>query len=258
MTSDSPKLKLAKQVAFGIGTLSLLALQGVLPPDLPLASPLSSMRLTPAHAQAVRYTPPKRPGFKRSDGTGTREGALRLCGKGSLASFTPLAPTDHTGETISARPSFFWYLSSRQIVEFKLMEPGVRKPVFVTTVRVDQPGIVSLQLPNTAPELLYEKDYRWSIAVVCEDGTKDALMVATIRRVVPTPELKQKLAIAKSDLELAQLYAVQGLWYNALTTLSKPVVADPANRSKRDRLLSLLDQAGFTKITTRERKSFSR
>lgn len=258
MTSDSAKLKPARQVAFGIGTLSLVALQGVVPEHLPLPSLLNSMRLAPAHAQAVRYTPPKRPGFKRSDGTGTREGPLRLCGKGSIASFTALAPADHPGETISARPNLFWYLSSRQTVELKLMESGVRNPVFVQTVRVDKPGIVSLQLPNTAPELRIEKDYRWSIAVMCEDGTKDALTVAAIRRVVPTPALKQQLAIAKSDRELAQVYAAQGLWYDALLLLSKAVAADPTNRSHRDRLLSLLDQAGFTKITNQERKELRR
>lgn len=245
------KLRLAKQASLGIGTLSLIALQAILPIDLSLSS---SFSLAPANAQSVRYTPPKRPGFKRSDGTGSRGEALRICGKRTVASLMPLAPIDHTGETISARPTFFWYLSTSQTVEVKLMEPGIRKPIFITTVQVDKPGIVQLELPKTAPELLPEKIYRWSLAVLCEDGSKDALALASIRRVTPAPALKKQLAIAKSDQSLAQVYAAQGLWYDALKTLSKAAVGSP----HYDSFLSLLDQAGFTEITAQERKKLRR
>ncbi|MEP0919075.1 DUF928 domain-containing protein [Leptolyngbya sp. DQ-M1] len=251
MTSDSPKFRLVHPIFLGIGTLSLVALQGVLPLDLPLPSPVSSLQLSPANAQ---YNPPKRPGFGSSEGTGTRGDKLRLCGERKTASFTTLAPTNHIGETISSRPTLFWYLSSRQTVELKLMQPGVQKPVFVTTVQVDKPGIVSLELPKTAPELVPEKVYRWSIAVVCEDGTKDALRMALIRRVALIPEVKQRLAIAQSDQERGQVYAAQDLWYDAVTMFSKAATANPKDRTAPDKLLSLLDQVGFEKVTEQERK----
>lgn len=256
MASDFSKLKRVNPIfLLGIGTLSFAALQSLLPLEFPLPSPLNSLQPAPANAQ---YKPPKRSGFRSSEGTGTREDALRLCGQRKTASFTSLAPTNHIGETISSRPTLFWYLSSRQTVELKLMESGVQKPVFMTTVQVDKPGIVPFELPKTAPELVPEKVYRWSIAIVCEDGTKDALKMTLIRRVAPTPEVKQQLAIAKSDQNRGQIYAAQGLWYDAVTMFSKAIAANPKDRTAPDKLLSLLDQGGFAKITEQERKKSSR
>jgi hypothetical protein len=246
--------------AIGIGALSLMTLQATSPLNVPLSSPFHSIGLIAATAQtaspSVRYTPPKRGGFKRSDGTGSRAEAARVCGKVATVPLTLLAPNDHVGQTIAARPTFFWYLADKQTVTFKLVEPGVRKPLLTKTVRVEKPGIVPLELPKDAPELALNKDYRWSISVVCntDENSEEGFELSFIQRVAQTPELSRQLTAAKSDQSRAQIYASQGLWYDALATLSKASAADPKNRSVHNSLVSLLDQIGLTKVVDQERK----
>jgi hypothetical protein len=256
--SNSTMVK--RSSAICIGALSLMTLQATSPLNVPLSSPFHSIGLIAATAQtasqSVRYTPPKRGGFKRSDGTGSRAEAARVCGKVATVPLTLLAPSDHIGQTISARPTFFWYLADKQTVTFKLVEPGVRKPLLTKTVRVEKPGIVPLELPKDAPELALNKDYRWSIAVVCntDENSEEGFELSFIRRVAQTPELSRQLATAKSDQSRAQIYASQGLWYDALATLSQASAADPKNRSVHNSLVSLLDQIGLTKVVDQERK----
>jgi Domain of Unknown Function (DUF928) len=240
-----------------VGTFSLLVLQFTLPLSFPFQTSDQSgnhIGLIATAAQPIQYTPPKRRGFRRSDGTGTRGPQARVCNKALPVALTALVPTNHIAQTIAARPTFLWYLADKQTVEFRLVEPGVQKPLLVQSIQVTQPGIVQFELPPNSPELKPNQTYRWSIAVVCRpDRSSEDEVIALIQRVPQTADLSQQLATAKTDQNRAQLYAKSGLWYDALAALSK-AIADPKNRTAQTDLLSLLDQGGLTKVTAQERK----
>lgn len=130
------------------------------------------------------------------------------------------------GNTTLAQPTFWFYSPYPQAadysVRFELRRDGSGESVYKTSlVLPNQPGIVSLQLPNTV-SLDVDQRYRWFLTVDCKP-LSDATPVSVegvILRVPISSSLSQSLANA-SALEQASLYAKAGVWYDALTILAK-------------------------------------
>lgn len=216
-------------------------------PTLTLARP--ALANSPEQTKLkFNYVPPDRGTPRRTQGTGTRGDdesdrvALKL-----------LAPSDHTGQTVSGHPTFFWYVSEipKESITFALVEVGVAQPIFVQQIQLDQAGIVQIGMPKNLPELVPGKEYRWSVSLIndANPGYADTFAQSRIKRVPETPELKQKLATARSDRDRASAYAEAGLWYDAVNALS----LSQADSSNREAFLSLLAQAGLAEVVEQER-----
>ncbi|UBF28639.1 DUF928 domain-containing protein [Kovacikia minuta CCNUW1] len=201
-------------------------------------------------AESVLYKPPirQRP-VGRTSGTGSRG----CDSKTPSVPITPLVPKGHVGQTISGRPTFFWYSADTKPVRFALVEPGIPKPILEKTVQVTKPGIMQLELPKEVAELNTGKEYRWSVSIICNPNrpSNDTFTQAFIERVALDPELTKQLAATQSPQDRARILAQTGLWYDALATLAQASAVKP---SAQNDLLLLLDQAGLTEITARERK----
>jgi hypothetical protein len=193
----------------------------------------------------IRYKPPTLPGPVRTAGTGSRTAG---CDMDKTATLLPLVPDRHIGQTVSDRPALLWYVTGAKSVEVALVEPGVAKPIFEQTVQIRRPGIVQVDFPANAPALAPNKEYRWSVSVVCNPKrrTQDvAYTQAYIKRLPVSPELQQRLTAAPSDQERGRIYADAGLWYDALAILAKANASDPANTSIREDFYSLLNQVNL-------------
>ncbi|HEY9612145.1 DUF928 domain-containing protein [Allocoleopsis sp.] len=203
------------------------------------------------------YVPPYRGIPRRTQGAGTRgdepsEGVtLKL-----------LVPNDHTGQTLSGHPTFFWYVSEipEESVEFSLVESGVAQPIFIEQLQLEKAGIIRMEMPKNLPELVPGKEYRWSVSLVSNAARRsnDTFAQSWIKRVAETPALKQQLAEAKSDRDRASIYAEAGAWYDALNVLLNAQSTNPTNGSIREAFLSLLDQAGLTEVAAQERQRLAR
>lgn len=200
----------------------------------------------------IRYKPPTLPGPVRTAGTGSR---TMNCDMDKTATLLPLVPDGHIGQTVADRPPLLWYVSGAKSVEVSLVEPGVAKPIFEQTVKIQKPGIVQVNFPASAPALKPDKEYRWSVSVVCNPKrrTQDiAYTQAFIKRLPLSAQLKQQLASAKSDRERSQIYAEAGLWYDALATLATANATDPANEAIQADFYALLDQVGLNQAIAKE------
>ncbi|QZZ20269.1 DUF928 domain-containing protein [Leptothermofonsia sichuanensis E412] len=210
------------------------------------SNPFPLTLAAPASAAQTVYTPPLRPKpIFRTDSTGSR-GCFQ---KDKPAQLSLLVPERHIGQTVSARPSFFWYLENAKVARFALVEFGVAKPLFEKTLQADKAGIMRVDLPQDAPELAVGKEYRWSVTVACNPNRPSdyvAFNQSFVERVAPSPGLSQQLARAKTTLERARAYAQNGLWYDALGSLSDASEKDP---SARNEMLFMLDQVGLTRVT---------
>lgn len=221
-----------------LSELSLVANQATLPP----------WAIAPAAfaVEATTYKPPLRPApLGPTSGSGSRG-----CDYKTLpVPLTPIVPADHTGQTVSERPTFFWYLAAKTPVRFTLVEPGVPKPIHETLITPPKPGIMQVSLPEQAPALEVGKVYRWSITLSCSTPRPSALPYAQawIQRVPQTAELEQQLKTAQSNGAKAQIYASAGLWFDALKLLS--------TAESQDEMLSLLDQVQLGEITRYERRN---
>lgn len=194
--------------------------------------------------QNFSYVPPYRGTPRRTQGTGSRGGdpseSIRL---------KLLVPSDHTGQTRSGHPTFFWYISELppEPMEFSLVESGVAQPIFVQQLKPKQAGIVRMDMPKNLPELVPGKEYRWSVTLIdnANRRTNDTFAQSWIKRVPETPGLQQQLATAKSDRDRASIYAKAGLWYDALNALWTAQSANSTGSSIHEELLSLLARAGL-------------
>lgn len=214
------------------------------------ASPALASFPKPVEATHFSYVPPRRGMPRRTQGTGSRG-----CTSSQPVALELLVPNDHTAQTASGHPTFFWYVSEMpaEPVEVALVESGVAQPVFVQQVQLKNAGINQLKMPANLPELVPGKEYRWSVTLICNANRRsnDTFAQGWIKRVPPSADLEQQLSAAKTAHERASVYAKAGVWYDALNALS-------ADASIRKEFLSLLDQVGLSEVAIQEQQRTAR
>ncbi len=202
------------------------------------------------------YVPPtsRRP-IARTDGS-----ASRGCPNGLFGSISLLVPSDHIGLTVSAHPTFSWYVSAvpSTLMQFALVEPGVSKPILVKQLKVNKPGIIQLDLPEQLP-LSIDKEYRWTVSLICniKRPSQNIYVRSRIQRVsvkaLEMPEFtgnpSNNLAeISTTMRDRAILYGQSGIWYDAVSALSKAYLTNPQEPLNVKYLRALLNQVGLTSV----------
>ena len=234
--------------------LTLVALQVFIP---------HATRTTAAPASnaiaSVKYQPPNRTAPKRTEATGVRSSSGFRCPTSENSLFiAALAPTNHTGNTIDARPTLYTYFNGTESIEVKLRELGTRSPLWTQTIPSLTPGFTAIAYPSTAPELVVGKQYQWSVEVVCDPAKRrlnKGYTSAQIQRVDQPAALKNALGKAKNPIDRTQVYATQSLWYEALDTLASASLAAPTDLALRTQLIELLEQGGLVKAAKQAREA---
>lgn len=174
---------------------------------------------------AAIFEPP--PGRDAPRG-GTAGGGSRPAGGACLSNpsaktspLTALVPGRNLGLTQSNRPNFLVYMpqTTAQTAEFSLFDEQMNG-IYQMSVPVSKAGLVSIRLPETAPSLVKDKPYYWTVALACNssDRTEDWVVGGWVERAEPSATLKQQLANVTA-VERVSIYAKQGFWYEALNTL---------------------------------------
>lgn len=154
-------------------------------------------------------------------GIGSRGGCLSSTENHPLKSLTGIPPL-HT--TVRADPTFWFYLpytaSTTLVAEFSLQRG--KQEVYRTPVQLpQQPGIVSLQVPESEASLQVGHSYRWYLDVLCtEDLSTSISITGVIERIDPPETLSRSLAAATCEIEQVAAYADQGIWHETLTELA--------------------------------------
>lgn len=162
------------------------------------------------------------------------------------------------GKTTAEHPTFWFYLpyspKSLRSVEFVLQEGD--EDVYRTPIAPPQkPGIVSFRLPSTATPLEIDKQYRWFLKINfnCDsqqlsDG-KD-YVEGWVQRVQLSPNLTRQLEAATPQQRIA-LYAENGIWHEALTTLADLRLVDAQDATLQDDWTELLQSTGLADIASK-------
>jgi Domain of Unknown Function (DUF928) len=228
-------------VAIGAASLSLSLLGAFLPVFIGDA---------PAHAQlSGNYSPPGGRGrMQRTEGSGARG-----CTNSIPVTLNLVTPSDHTALTTQARPTFLWHISNVTTAPmvFTLTAPGQNKPIHQEFLKANKAGIMKLELPAKVPELKVGQEYRWTVALVCNEKrpSQNINARAWIERVAPTSQLKQQLAAARNDNERALAYTQSGIWYDGISILNN-LQSSNSNPKANELFTSLLKQVGLNKIAT--------
>jgi len=194
---------------------------------------------------AVVYQPPRRGAPQARVGGGTR-------GPGSQDDLLTVLAPDHVGLTTQAQPTLYWYARTPAAARFKfalINDTEIDPLLEVDTGQGKVAGIQQLDLQDYNITLTPGVEYEWSVALVRDENSRSADIVSSgvIERVAPAAELGERLA-GSSGTERVALYAGEGIWYDALDSVSDLIVASPNDRELASLRTTLLEQIGLQEI----------
>lgn len=184
------------------------------------------------------YTPPPgigRPGGRKGGGT-----------RGTDQSFTMsvLAP-NHLGLTAQDQPILYWFLSKSisKPIEFTLVDDRTNKTILETTIKPPfNPGVQRIRLADYGVRLAAGK-YEWNVALVLDPERRSQdIGAAGWIEVARTPKLPPN---GKPDY---QFLAGEGLWYDAVASISDLIDASPNDSTLRNHRAALLKQVGLVDV----------
>ncbi|WP_414551733.1 DUF928 domain-containing protein [Anabaena sp. CCY 0017] len=196
------------------------------------------------------FKPPKRGAPPASAGGSTR-GITCLTNNQKLISLTP---PDKLGLTLATHPTFFWFIPKTPVktARFLLLTDNSQKVVYETTLKLpNQPGIISLTLPESVDALEVGKTYNWSLNIVCNanDFSGNPGVNGFVERI--QPELPLSAALKTANLRtLPTIYAEAGIWHEALTSLVELRRAEPNSFNVRLNWRKFFNSVGLNAIAS--------
>ncbi|KST69393.1 DUF928 domain-containing protein [Mastigocoleus testarum] len=207
--------------------------------------------------------PPGKPVGGRTRGGGSRGPCL-----GAENTLTALVPSrKHTlnsvgieeenvwGLTTSDRAVFHFYVpySNKNSfhTEFLLRNEESRKIVYLSEIPLpSKPGIISVSLPETVKPLEMNKNYRWYFNIYCKPQRPfpSLTVEGVVRRVKLSEELTKKINAAEPHKQI-EIYAAEGIWFNALDILAELRKKEPENKELIENWKSLLGSVGMDDIS---------
>jgi hypothetical protein len=198
-----------------------------------------------APEQVIIYKPPLRGAPRTRVGAGTR-------GSGDAAVLEVLAP-DHTGLTTVAQPTLYWYASTPGKARFEVAlidEQGIDPLLEVDADDGRVAGIRHLDLGDYGISLQPGVPYQWSVALVADADNRSSDIVASgvIERIEPEEGLANRIKNS-SGMARVNVYATDGIWYDALDEISSQITASPDDASLVATRDKLLEQVGLQAVT---------
>lgn len=189
------------------------------------------------------------------EASGVAGGGVR--GSGRQASLHLLAP-DHVGLTWSEQPTLYWYLPepSSTLIEITLRDGSSVKPLLEFQVPPPaRAGVHAVRLADHQARLTPEKTYQWFVSIVPDPArrSRDFSANASIRRSDPPEAARAKLRLASEQHGEVFVYADNGVWYDAIDSVSSRIDAAPDDPEPRDQRAALLDQVGLSEIAAYDR-----
>ena len=182
-------------------------------------------------ARSSNTPPPKaRRPAGRIDGDG---GSRGTSDKEKLPALYVLVP-DQAALTTHEAPTLFWYQTGGANTRFELTltEPKNPKPLLkLATDKSEKSGIHRVSLAKQNVTLKPGVTYKWTVAWVPKADNRSLNVVAggSIQRVEPDPKLATELEGAPL-LDQAGVFAQNGIWYDALESLSNAIEAAPEDK----------------------------
>ena len=222
-----------------------------------LSQPGSDYQDTSESSVEYSFNPPSRGAPAK-----TSEGGSRGCSwQPGQKLLSPLIPSEAMAFTVSEYPSFFWYLPPAHkldesaaglggTVQFMLIDEN-QNIVYHKKLSVPSSGIMSHTLsPEEAEPLAENKQYHWLVSMVCDsdDPSANALIDGWVERIPVSEELQVELENAKEN-DLPYIYAREGIWHEALTTLAQLRQQNPDDETILSRWSEFLRSVNLSEFT---------
>jgi len=197
------------------------------------------------------YKPPVR-GAPASRVGGGHRGSADITGELAV-----LAP-DHTGLTTRSQPTLYWYLSepANARLDVTVTNDEQIDPLLEQVIGIPKTaGIQSLDLAKVGASLKPGIEYRWFVSLTPDESQRsnDVVASGTIEYVVPDAGLERRTAKA-DELTLTRIYAEDGIWYDAIDSISRAIEENPGNANLHAQRAALLEKAGLKSAADYDRK----
>jgi Domain of Unknown Function (DUF928) len=228
-----------------LSTIATTAVFPTIAQTNPQANPIK-----PKTSPKIRWKPPIPPSSLGIPGNRAQGGGTRGCKPyQGIAALVPSSPQKIAwGQTIANRPTV-WLNIPQGLAKDLSIEIAVReqngKPVakqLLTTKNQIAAGAIGVAFPP-ATVLQLDRTYRWEVAVYCDNAENiDSPLVVQgqIQRIATPPQF----STAKVPLEMAQILAEQGIWYDAISQLGNRL-AKTKEPNLTTAWLELLKSAGI-------------
>jgi len=195
--------------------------------------------------------------FKDPKNMGYRVEPQMRCGRRLPISLTALIPRTNIGITSSEYPTFFFYIPDANLelvdtAELFLMNSN-KEVVSQKKVKLNSPDkVVSIDFHNSPglPPLKIGESYYWAFSITFGEDSPGPFVSGWIKRVSLDSKLQHELDTALPQ-EKPAIYASNGFWYDALTSLAKLRCSYPNDATYRSDWESLLQQVELPRIATK-------
>ena len=165
------------------------------------------------------------------------------------------------GLTKMEHPTFLFYVPYAKPalvdISFTLQDesnPGEKKIVYQnsTITPASTPGMIRITLPKSSPTLATNKPYRWflELNMGCTSGQRPLFVEGWIQRTELDRNLSQQIDRA-TPTEKVSLYAENGLWHDALTTLASLRATNPQDSELNQDWQNLFNAIGLGNLADR-------
>ena len=203
----------------------------------------------------VSFVPPNDRPSPRS----TQSGASRI-ELPAACDGLPLLPRNGLGLTTQNSPSIFVYFSQgTTVAQAKLTLKSLdeaESEYYDTVVTLPQDalaengGVVSFEIPEVESELALNKEYAWSLILMCEGQLRpdSPSLSGTLKRVERGGLTAEKLD--SSLIEQAIAYGEAGIWYDLLAVLAEIRAEDESNAVSDADWKGVMSTVGLDAIAT--------
>ena len=203
----------------------------------------------------ITFQPPKGDRPQQTVGGASRGEQCPLDAMNQNSTLIPLLPTTSRSLTVKSHPTLLVHVpQTSATTAFLAVRDAEENYDYQTIVSIgDRSGIISVDLPNDAPALEIENEYKWSLILMCDGKLRpdSPVVQGDVTRVAADRNLEEQLA--KADLlESANLYAEAGLWYDMLSSMAKLKSAAPKDIAIALNWQSLLTEAGLENVVKAE------
>jgi len=161
------------------------------------------------------------------------------------------------GLTAREYPKLWFYLpytkNSSIQAEFTVLDDESKDPIYTSAIALPtKPSTIGVSLPHNIPPLQVGKKYRWFLNFYC-DPQKQSVPIfveGVIIRKNPDAALVGELQKAQ-PLQQVAIYASNGFWHDALTTLAELRQKSPQNEIFEKEWTNLLQAIGLGEVANR-------
>ena len=218
------------------------------PEEQTTSSPDVSAR-PPTAARPPIYKPPTVGKPVHTVGGGTR-------GPGDGIPMLYTLVPNHVAHTSSRQPSLFWYVGGAPPPSAKLQftlldEDGVEPVVESAIATPKRAGIYRIRLSDYGIRLKPDTEYEWSVSIIVDpnERARDIVAAGWIHVVGRSGDLERRLE-SEGNERAVHVYADEGLWYDALTSLGDRIEQSPGDPELAEMRSSLLRQVGLQDVAS--------